>query len=82
MEDIDKHIDWFERSGKTVYFQFQTTLARARFCEINDRISNVCFYIKNNFPEYAERLIYLKKYIGIIFWIYQRINVWKTIRIN
>lgn len=60
MEDIDKLIDWFERNGNVVRFQPQTTLPREQFLKINDRISNIYFYIKNDFPEYAERIIFLK----------------------
>ena len=64
-KDLDWLIDWFERNGNIVRFQSLTPLPRKQFLYICDRLSKFCFYIKNDYPEYHERLFSLKNRLSL-----------------
>ena len=65
MEDLDWLLDWFKRNSNIVRFQALTPIPKKQDLEIRNRISKFYFAIKNDFPEYAERLFELKNNLSL-----------------
>lgn len=60
MNDIEELIKWFEKNNSVVRYFPQTTMSRENTSEIGDKILTISFFLKNDFPEFSERIVCLK----------------------
>lgn len=60
MEDLEWLLNWFKNNANNIRYNPGTTLPRSQFHDVLDRISRFYNIIKNDLPEYAERLFDLK----------------------
>lgn len=65
MEDLDKAIDWFQRNGSIVRFNALTPIPHEQLVEMKNLLSKISFFIRKDFPEYADRLFSLKNSLAL-----------------
>lgn len=65
MQNLEWLLAWFKQNESIVKFQPMTHLSNNQLVEVRDRLSKLYFSIKNEFPEYAERLFVLKNSLDI-----------------